>query len=129
VEVSDGYARNFLLPKKIAKEATKSVINERQQKLEKERREKEAERQKAVELKEILSKKTIEVRVKCGNGKMYGSVTSQDIAKALAEQGFEIDKRKITILEPIKQLGVYTVDVWLYAETVAKLKINVVKAE
>ena len=60
---------------------------------------------------------------------MYGSVTSQDIAKALAEQGFEIDKRKITILEPIKQLGVYTVDVWLYAETVAKLKINVVKAE
>lgn len=129
VEVNDGYARNFLMPKKIAGEATKNIINENKQRLDKEERERAAEKQKAVELKKLLTEKVINVGVKCGNGKMYGSVTTQDIAKALAKEGFEIDKRKITIIEPIKQLGEYDVEIWLYKETTAKMKINVIKDE
>lgn len=127
VEVNDGYARNFLIPKKMAAEATKSIINEHAQRLEKEKRQREQEKQAALELKQTLKTKTVEVAVKCGDGKMYGSVTTQDIAKALAEQGIEIDKRKISIPEPIKQLGEHVVEVWLYKETTVKMKINVVK--
>jgi large subunit ribosomal protein L9 len=127
VEVNDGYARNFLIPKKMAAEATKSIINEHAQRLEKEKRQREQEKQAALELKQTLKTKTVEVAVKCGDGKMYGSVTTQDIAKALAKQGIEIDKRKISIPEPIKQLGEHVVEVWLYKETTVKMKINVVK--
>ncbi|MDD4315651.1 MAG: 50S ribosomal protein L9 [Clostridia bacterium] len=129
VEVNDGYAKNFLIPKKLASEATRSIINEHEQRVEKEKRQKEKERQQALELKQTISTKTVEVAVKCGEGKMYGSVTAQDIAKGLAKQGIEIDKRKITIPEPIKQLGEHIVEVWLYKETTVKMKINVVKEQ
>ncbi|MFW5780279.1 MAG: 50S ribosomal protein L9 [Bacillota bacterium] len=128
-EVSSGYARNYLIPKKLGVEADKNAINEYKQRKEKEKRELEAQKQKALVLKDILSNKTIEVGVKCGEGKMYGRVTSQDIAKALEKEGVEIDKRKIVLSEPIKELGEYTVDVKVYKETLAKLKIKVVKAE
>lgn len=129
VDVNDGYAKNFLVPKKIANEATKNIINENNQRLKKEKLDRELEKQKAMELKKILSEKVIDVAVKCGEGKMYGSVTTQDIAKALATEGIDIDKRKITIHEPIKKIGVFTVEVWLYKETTAKMKINVIKSE
>lgn len=127
-EVNDGYARNFLLPKKLAAEADKSVVNEYNQRVEKEKRQKEQELREAMELKNTLSKKTIDVAVKCGEGKMYGSVTAQDIATALAKEGLNVDKKKITIPEPIRQLGIFTVEVWVYKETTVKMKINVIKA-
>ncbi len=129
VEVNDGYARNFLIPKKIAGEATKAIMNEHAQRLEKEKRQREKDKQQALELKNTLMTKTVEVAVKCGEGKMYGSVTSQDIAKALAKQGIEIDKRKINIPEQIKQIGEHIVEVWLYKETTVKMKINVIKEQ
>lgn len=128
-EVNDGYARNFLIPKKMAKEANAAIINEYNQRTEKAKRETEEEKQQAIDLKKLLNDKVVEVAVKCGDGKMYGSVTSQDIAKALAFEGFEIDKRKITMIDPIRQLGEHIVEVWLYKGTTAKMKINVVKAE
>lgn len=127
-EVNDGYARNFLIPKKLAAEVTKSVMNEYNQKQEKEARQKEQEKQAAIELKKKLQDITLKVAVRCGDGKMYGSVTTQDIAKALELEGITIDKKKITIHEPIKQLGDFTVDVWVYKETTVKMKIQVVKA-
>ncbi len=129
VEVNDGYARNFLIPQRIATQATKSILNEHQHRIEKEEREQQERHQQALELKEILSTKKIDIPVKCGDGKMYGRVTSIDIAKALLDEGIEVDKRKIIISEPIKDLGEYTVEVRETADTRARLKINVIKAD
>lgn len=126
IDVSDGYARNFILPKKLGIEATKQVINEHNQRVAREERIKQEEKAKALELYEILKEKTINVAVKCGENKLYGSVTAQDIADGLNAEGLNIDKKKITIKEPIKSLGDYTVEVWVYKETVAKLKIRVI---
>ncbi|HHU43849.1 MAG: 50S ribosomal protein L9 [Bacillota bacterium] len=128
-EVNDGYARNYLIPKKLAMKADKSAINEYKHRKEKEERELQAEKEKALKLKDTLTNKAIEVKVKCGEGKMYGRVTSQDIADALLKEGIEIDKRKIILSQPIKELGEHIVEVKVYKETSAKLKINVVKDE
>ncbi|MFA5450286.1 MAG: 50S ribosomal protein L9 [Clostridia bacterium] len=128
VDVNDGYARNYLIPKKLAKEATKAVLNEYNHKLEKEARLAKEEKEAALQLLQHLSSKKVTVKVRCGeDGKMYGSVTSQDIADALLEQEkITVDKKKITIKEPIKAVGVYEVEVWVYPETIAKVKLNVV---
>jgi large subunit ribosomal protein L9 len=126
VEVNDGYARNFLIPKKLAMEGTKSVINEYNLRLEKEAKIARDEKEKAFALAKLLNTKIVDVHVRCGEGKMYGSVTTQDIANGLAEQGITIDKKKITIKEQIKNIGIFEVEVWVYPETVAKMKINVI---
>ncbi|MCL2630313.1 MAG: 50S ribosomal protein L9 [Firmicutes bacterium] len=127
VEVNDGYARNFLIPKKFAVEATKSLLNEYNAKLEKEKKLMEEEKARALETANLISGKTVDVKVKCGDGKLYGSVTNQDIANAFKELGFEVDKKKITVKDSIKALGLYDAEVWVYKETLAKFKINVVK--
>ena len=80
----------------------------------------------ALEMYKNLTGKTVSVKVKCFESKMYGSVTAQDVANALADIGFTVDKKKITIPAAIKTLGLYDVDVWCYKETVAKIKIDVV---
>lgn len=129
IEVNDSYARNYLIPRKLASEATKNTLNEYAQRLEREARLAQKERDDAMELRRQLDGKTITVSVRCGGGKMYGSVTSQDVADALAAQGFVIDKKKISIKDTIKAVGVYDVEVKVYKETVAKLKINVVAVE
>lgn len=129
VEVNDGYARNYLIPQKIATEATKNILNEHEHRVLKQEREQQEKLKQALELKEVLSKKRIDIAVKCGDGKMYGRVTSLDIAKALDKEGIEVDKRKIIIDEPIKDLGEYTIEVALNKGIRAKLKINVIKAE
>lgn len=126
VEVNDGYARNYLLPKKLAVEATKNLLNQYQQKLEKEARLMEQEKQEALALAKLLSTKVVKVYVRSGDGKMYGSVTTQDIADALLKDGITVDKKKISIKEPIKQAGTYEVDVKVYKETVAKLNVVVI---
>lgn len=126
VEVNDGFARNFLIPKKQAVEATKQVINEYNNKLAKEAKKQQEEKDAAMQLYKLLSSKTVDVHVRCGEGKMYGSVTAQDVAEGLTADGLQVDKKKITIKEPIKAPGTYIVEVWVYPETVAKMKINVI---
>lgn len=126
VEVNDGYAKNFLIPKKMAKAATKDAQNERKQRIANEEKRLAEEKAAALELYKNLNGKSVSVKVKCFESKMYGSVTSQDVANALAEIGFTVDKKKITLPAAIKTLGQYDVDVWCYKETVAKIKIDVV---
>ncbi len=129
VTVNDGYARNYLLPKKLAAEATKSVMNEIEQKLAKEARLLREERAKAEAVAEKMRGASVAVYVKCGDGKMYGSVTAQDVADALKKEGFDVDKKKISIKETIKSVGVYEADVKIYKDISVKIKIDVKKAE
>ena len=129
VAVNDGYARNYLLPKKLAAEATKSVLNEIEQKLAKEARLLREERAKAEAVADRMRGTTVAIYVRCGDGKMYGSVTTQDVADALAKEGFEVDKKKITVKDSIKSVGVYDADVKIYKDISVKIKIDVRKAE
>lgn len=128
VEVNDGYARNFLIPKKLGMEATTAAINNRNQRLANEAKQKAEEKEKALALYNSLMNKTINVPVKCGDGKMYGSVTTLDIAKALESAGFKVDKKNVKLKEPIKALGVFPVEIWCYPNYNAKINLNVVKA-
>ena len=130
LEVSDGYARNYMLPRKIAVEATADNVNTmkmndkaRQEKLQKAREE-------AVATAAKLRDMTLELRCKGGGaGRLFGSVTSQEIADALkAQHGIELDKRKILIDEPIKSTGLYTVKCKLGFEVNASLRVNVQEA-
>lgn len=127
VKVSDGYARNMLIPKGLAKEATQgNVRNLEKQKAiaeEKKAEEKAAAQKKAEELEKI----TLIVKSKGGeNGKLFGSVTSMDIAKALQEQeGITIDKKKIDIPGPIKQAGKSQAVIKLYQDVSAKITVEV----
>jgi len=127
VEVKDGYARNFLLPRKIAFKATdgniKALDEEKKQHVD---REKKGLRT-AEKLSKELEKVSVTLKVKVGEDeKLFGSVTSQMIADALQEKGITIDKRIIELEEPIKALGIYTVNVKLHAEVTGKVKIWVV---
>ena len=128
VKVSDGYARNMLIPKGLAKEATQGNVRnlEKQKALAEEKRaeEKAAAQKKADELEKIV----LNVPSKGGeNGKLFGSVTSMDIAKALQDQeGITIDKKKIEMPEgPIKQAGTSQVVVKLYQDVSAKIRVKV----
>ena len=126
VELNDGYARNFLIPKKMAVEATKSIVNEYNQRIEKELRLAKKAKEEALALAKELSGKTVDVVVKCGeDGKMYGSVTTQDVASALGAMGYQVDKKKIVLKDVIKKVGVYEAEVKVYKETSAKIKVNV----
>ncbi len=127
IEVSDGYARNFLLKKGLAEVATSGGVNEINQRKKAEAYHK-AENEKA--LKELSAKLTgtgVTVPIRAGeNGRTFGSVTTQHIAAALSELGFEIDKKRITLKEPIKNVGQYEADVRFMEGVVSKIKVNVV---
>ncbi len=129
VEVSEGYARNFILPKKLGTKATADNLNTL--KLQKANKEKvEAEQlADAKELKEKIENKTFTVKIKGGNeGKTYGSVTSRDIANAVKEQlGLVVDKKKLVIAEPIKTFGLHEVAVKLHKDVTGKLTLKVVE--
>ncbi|MDR2047234.1 MAG: 50S ribosomal protein L9 [Clostridiales bacterium] len=127
IEVSEGFARNYLLPKKLAAEASASALNEAKQKVEAEKRRIENEKQNALSVAEKLKNQTVEVRVKCGEGKIYGSVTSKEIADVLNAKGFNIDKRQIVLKEIIKALGKFDVEIKLYPGINAKVTLEVVK--
>ncbi|MDR0751995.1 MAG: 50S ribosomal protein L9 [Christensenellaceae bacterium] len=126
VEVNEGYARNYLLPKKLAIEATKGIINEYNQKLERERKLIKDEKDRAIELGKTLESTIVTIKVKCGEGKLYGSVTSQDIANALHLLGYDIDKRKVILKDPIKATGLYSADIKLHKEVNTKIKLDIV---
>ena len=126
VEANDGYAKNFLIPKKLAIAATKEAQNERSQKIQNEIKKEEERKQKAKELCDKISGMELVVKVKSNGEKMYGSVTNQDISNAFKEAGFDIDKKNIKTKDTIKNLGTYSIEVWCYKEITAKLSIKVV---
>ena len=127
IEVSDGYARNFLLPRKLAQEATADNINTMRMN-DKATQERQAkERSEALELRNSMKDMTVVVTAKGGGaGRLFGSVTNTEVSEALAKQaGVQLDKRKIVLDEPIKSVGVYTVKCKLGYEINAELKIEV----
>lgn len=128
VEAAPGYARNFLLPRGLALEATPKNMKlfEEEKKIEAAHKRKEEKEVK--ELSTKLSEISCTITVQTGEDeKLYGSVTSLDIAEALAREGFEIDKRKIILDEPIKALGVYHIPIKLHPDVTAEVKVWVVK--
>ncbi len=127
INVSDGYARNFLLPKKLAVEADAKILNDIKNKEAARLRRIELEKQAARETAEKLTSILVKIKVKEGvDGKFYGSVTTKDIAEALSAQfGIDVDKRKIVLADPIKAYGTYSVDVKLYPEISGKLNVLV----
>lgn len=130
VKVASGYARNFLLPKRMAVAATeankKIVEQERQAHL---RKEAKAQGE-AQDLAKIMTGATVRILQKAGeNDQLFGSVTSKDIAEALTAQNYNIDRRKIQLDEPIRQLGEYKVPVRLHRDVTVEITVVVAKDE
>ncbi len=130
INVKDGFARNYLIPRGLAVEANernlrqlehhKRIIAQKVKKL----------KNQAQGIAEKLSQTVLEIKAKAGEGdKIFGSVTTIDIEKALREKGFEIDRKRIVLEEPIRRLGEYTVRVKVHPEITADLTVQVVKAE
>lgn len=130
LEISDGYARNYLLPRKLAVEATADAVNTKNMN-DKAAAEKAAkERAEALEISKKLREMTLVVAAKGGGaGRLFGSVTNQEIADALkAKSGIALDKRKIIISDPIKNVGTYTVQCKLGYEITAPLTVKIEEA-
>ncbi len=129
IEVSDGYAKNFLFKKKLAEEATASSVNEINQKKQAQEFHKAEEIKAMRQLAETLKDKEVTIGIKSGeNGKLFGSVTSAQIAQALEEAGFPVDKKKILLKDPIKNLGTYSVSLRLMEKVETKILVKVVGA-
>ena len=127
VKVSDGYARNMLIPRGLAMEATPQNLKQLEKKKEALAKKFADDKTKALYMKEDLEKAVVNIKAKAGeNGKVFGSVTSKDIADALKEMGCEVDKKKIQLDAPIKTTGVTEVAVKLFTEVTAKVKVNVI---
>lgn len=127
VNVSDGYAKNYLLPKNLAKEATGQALTERQNEISKNAHEKEIEMQNAQRIFEKINRKTITVIAKAGNnGKLFGAVTSKDISEKINEV-YEIDipKKKIHLENDIKAFGTYKFEIKLISGIVATMSVMV----
>ena len=127
VEVSDGYARNFLFPKKLAVPADAKVINDIKNKQSSAKHKEEVERENARALAKKLSETTIKLTAEAGSdGRFYGAITSKDIAEALkAQAGIEADKRKILLDSPIKAFGTYKIELKIYADISGKFNVTV----
>jgi large subunit ribosomal protein L9 len=130
VKVTPGYARNFLLPKKMAVAATESnkkiVEQERQAHLKREAK----EAAEATDLAKLMAAVEVTVTHKAGeNDQLFGSVTASDIAAALEKQGYTIDRRKVHLDEPIKKLGDYKASVRLHKDVTVEIPVHVVKED
>ena len=129
LEVSDGYARNFMLPKKLAIEATPDAINTMRMNDKATQERIAREKAEALATSKKLREMTVTVTAKGGgNGRLFGSVTNQEIADALAKTGIKLDKRKIVISDPIKNVGTYTVTCKLGYEISAPLSVKIEEA-
>ena len=125
-EVSDGYARNMLIKKGLAKEATAVEVNSLKIKNEAQEFHRKDEEKRLRDLAARLNKNVIVCKVKAGEkGRIFGSVTSQEIANALCEQGYQVEKRMIVLNETIKNVGVYKIEVKLMAGISAKVSVKV----
>lgn len=131
IEVSDGYARNFLLPKKLAVPADAKALNEAKNKEASKQYKLDTDKKNAEEIaKKLLTIKVKFVYAAGPDKRLYGSVTSKEIAEALSrEHGIEIDKRKITLASPIKSFGTFTADVKLFTGIDGKITVEVVGKE
>ncbi len=127
INASDGYARNHLFPKKLAVEANKANMNALDKKNKAVEARLEAEYQEALKLKEKIETLTVGISVKTGtSGRIFGSVTGKEIAQALkAQTGIEVDRRKIVIPEPIRNVGENIVEIKLHTKAVAKLRLSI----
>jgi large subunit ribosomal protein L9 len=129
IKVAEGYARNFLLPKKMAVVATPENVKRTEQELNSKKGQVKRLKRDAEYQAEAISAKPVILTMAAGEGgKLFGAVTTADIENKLKERGIEIDKRKIEMPEPIKMLGTYTVSIKIHSEVAAELKI-VVQAE
>lgn len=127
IEVSDGYARNFLFKNNLAEQASATALNSIKLQKEAETRHKAAEKAEAAALAKKIAETPVTVTVKTGaNGKLFGSLNTQSIADAMAKAGLVLDKRKIVLSEPIKSAGIHKITVKPYAEISAVLTLNVV---
>lgn len=130
VNTSDGYAKNFLFPKKLAVEATKSNLNDFELKQKAEAKRKKEEFEQAQAMAKELENKTVTVKVKTGeNGKLFGSVTNKEVAEEIVKQtGLQIDKKKVSIGDPIKMVGERTAVIKLHPKVSAEITIKIVEA-
>jgi large subunit ribosomal protein L9 len=125
-EVSDGYATNFLLPRNLARPATDGNMKVLENQNAAEERRKQEEKAEAQELGKKLEALTVQLKAKAGEGgRLFGAITSKQIADALASEGVKLDKRKIELEEPIRALGVTQMTVKLHPEVKATLKVQV----
>ena len=131
VKVSDGYAKNYLIPRKLAREATDSVMKELQAKEESRLHKIEVERAEAKALADKIGSLTVVIRQQAGaGGKFYGSVTAKEVSEELKKQhDIDLDKRKITVTEPIKAFGRYELDVKYYQDVTGKINLIVTEKE
>lgn len=128
VEASDGYARNFLFPRGLAKQATKGALNEVQSKNEAKAYHKEQEIIAAKETAAKLEDKKVEIKSKAGdNGKLFGKVTNQNVADAIKYQlHVVVDKRKVVLPDGIKTVGTHSVEIKVYPEISAKVNVEII---
>lgn len=128
INASDGYARNFLFPKKLAVEANAENLSKLKNKQDSVQHKKDVEKEKAEEIADKLKDITVTIKVKAGdNGRIFGGVTSKEISESLKEQfKIEVDKKKIVLNEAIKNLGVFNVSVKLFEGIIGNLKVNVI---
>ena len=129
VEVSDGYAKNFLLPKGVAVLANATNVNIMKTKKEAEKRKKEKDIEKANKLAKEIKNITLEIKAKSGGaGRLFGSITSKDIVEKLKQDfNIDIDKRKLNLQDSIKTLGEHDIEIKLYTNINTKLKVKVIE--
>ena len=127
INASDGYARNFLFPKKLAVEANAENMSKLKNKQDSVQHKKDVEKEKAEEIAKKLKDITVNIKVKAGdNGRIFGGVTSKEISENLKEQyKIDVDKKKIVLNETIKNLGVFNVQAKLFEGVVGNIKVNV----
>ena len=126
-EVADGYAKNFLIKTGKARVADKGAISENEMRKASNDYHKEMEKQSAQELGKKMNNIKLVVGIKCGeNGKTFGSITSKEISEGLAKLGYEFDKRKIELKEPLKTIGNYQISIKLHPEVTAKINLEIV---
>ncbi|MCK4259401.1 MAG: 50S ribosomal protein L9 [Halanaerobiales bacterium] len=128
LNVTDGYGRNYLIPRGLAKEATEGSLADLKhiQKITEKKKEKELKE--AQKLKKQLEETVLEIKVKAGSGgRLFGSVTNSDIAGVLKKKGYKVDKRKIQLKENIKELGEHTVIIKLHSDVIASIEVKVME--
>ena len=128
INANDGYARNYLLPRKMAVEANSQNMSLLQGRKDSANFKKEQEKENALKIQDKLSKIMLKIKVKAGgNGKIFGSITSKEIATELKNQySIEIDKKKILLKDSIKEIGVFNIEIKLYEGIIGKLKIDII---
>lgn len=129
INASDGHAKNYLFPRNLAVPADKEHMSKLESKKSSENHKKELEKEAATKNKEEISKITLKIATKSGeNGKIFGSITSKEIAENLKKQyKIEVDKKKVSLKEPIKTLGTTNVEIKLYEGIIATLKVMVIE--